>query len=424
MSGKAIEPDSVPLPAGERVTSEARCFNSGAESPSPQPSPLRGEGAQALCPAAAPPRRRADLDALRIVLCGGIVLFHALSIYSAEPIYHLKSALPSPAASVLAELLRIAIDPLFFVLAGWSAVVSLRRRGAGDFVRERARRLLVPLVAGTVLLGPFIKYVELRHGRDIGFHGLWLVPPLQDGFVAFVPRYFTRMNLLTWSHLWFLAYLFLVSLLLLPLTLHLARSKPRAEVPAAAVVYLPALAFAALLAGFDGYWPFLPNLLTDWTNFAWFALCFAIGAGLAAWPGFATRLHGEAWRMLVLMLAAYAGVVVLGQSIAGRACVGLTAWGAIGAGLGLARRLAPTPSFTALSEAALPVYILHLVPVLALGLVVVPLELPVWIAAAVIWLGATIVTLAAVRWLIRPWRAMRWLVGLNALPAKPPAGGV
>jgi hypothetical protein len=128
--------------------------------------------------------------------------------------------------------------------------------------------------------------------------------------------------------------------------------------------------------------------------------------------------------MLALMLLAYVGVVVLGPSIAGRACVGLTAWGAIGAGLGLARRLAPTPSFTALSEAALPVYILHLVPVLALGLLIVPLELPVWIAAAVIWLGATILTLAAVRWLIRPWRAMRWLVGLNALPAKLPAGGV
>jgi hypothetical protein len=73
-----------------------------------------------------------------------------------------------------------------------------------------------------------------------------------------------------------------------------------------------------------------------------------------------------------------------------------------------------------LSEAVLPVYILHLVPVLALGLVVVPLALPIWVAVAVIWLGATIITLAAVRWLIRPWRPMCWLVGMNALPA--PAG--
>jgi peptidoglycan/LPS O-acetylase OafA/YrhL len=292
-------------------------------------------------------------------------------------------------------------------------------------VRERARRLLVPLVAGTVLLGPFVKYIELGHGRDIGFHGLWLVPPLQGSFLDFAPRYFTRMNLLTWSHLWFLAYLFLVSLALLPLTLRLARARPRAAVPAAPLAYLPALAFAALLAGFGGYWPFLPNLLTDWTNFSWFALCFAIGAGLAAWPGLETRLHGEAWRMLALMLLAYAGVVVCGPSTAGRALVGLTAWGAIGAGLGLASRFnpPPTPLLAALSEAALPVYILHLVPVLALGLLVLPLGWPVWLSVAVVWLGAAILTLAAVRWLVRPWRPVRWLVGMNASPAKPPNAG-
>src|SRR6185369_4669912 len=122
------------------------------------------------------------------------------------------------------------------------------------------------------------------------------------------------------------------------------------DVPAPPLVYLPALAFAALLAAFDGYWPFLPNLLTDWTNFVWFAFCFAIGAGL-----------------------------------------------------GLARRFDPpsTPLLAALSEAALPIYILHLVPVLVLGLVVLALGLPVWLAVAAIWIGATIVSLAAVRWLIR-----------------------
>jgi hypothetical protein len=102
----------------------------------------------------------------------------------------------------------------------------------------------------------------------------------------------------------------------------------------------------------------------------------------------------------------------------------MTAWGAIGAGLGLASRFepSPTPLFAALSEAALPVYIVHLVPVLALGLLVLPLGWPVWLSVAVVWLGSTIVTLAAVRWLIRPWRPMRWLVGMTALPAVQPRG--
>jgi len=374
-------------------------------------------------PSTATPPRRTDLDALRIVLCGGVVLFHVLSIWTNEPIYHLKAALSSPVVSVLAPLLHVSTVPTFFVIAGWSAVTSLRRRGVGDFVRERVRRLLIPLVAGTILLGPVIKYIELTHGRDIGFHGLWLVPPLELGFFEFLPRYFTRMNLLTWSHLWFLAYLFLISLLLLPLALRLARAKPRIDVPAAPLVYLPALAFAALLAAFGGYWPFLPTLLHDWTNFSWFALCFAIGAGIAAWPGCEKRLHGETWRMLALMLVAYVGVVVCGRSSAGRVFLGLTTWGAIGACLGIARRFnpAPTPAFNALSEAVLPVYILHLVPMLGLALLVLPLGWPVWLSVPVVWLGEMTITLAAIRWLVRPWRPIRWLVGMNSPTAKPVA---
>src|SRR5262249_10206781 len=108
--------------------------------------------------------RRPDIVLLRIGLCAAIILLHALSIFSAEPIYHLKSAAPSTAASVLAEFLRITAVPLFFVLAGWAAVASLRARSPGDFVRERASRLLVPLCVGSVFIGSAIKYIELCHG--------------------------------------------------------------------------------------------------------------------------------------------------------------------------------------------------------------------------------------------------------------------
>jgi hypothetical protein len=99
------------------------------------------------------------------------------------------------------------------------------------------------------------------------------------------------------------------------------------------------IGLALLLLALGGYWPFLPNLITDWSNFAYFAVCFAIGAVIAIWPGLETRLAGEATRLLVLMLVAFAGLVVCGESSAGRLFVGLTAWGAIGAGFGYAARI-------------------------------------------------------------------------------------
>jgi glucan biosynthesis protein C len=366
--------------------------------------------------------RRTDLDALRILICGAIILAHAFLIFAAEPHYHLKSDAPLFAASVSYEFLHLTTLAVFFVLAGWSALTSLRRRGPVPFLKERVTRLLPPLALGTVLFGSVIKYIELRHGRDMGMHGFHLVEALRVGFFDFFPGNLTKLKLVTWSHLWFLAYLFLISVLGLPLLKLLARRGPINAVPTALAVYLPAVAIAALLVASDGYWPFVPNLIKDWDNFAYFALCFAIGAGIAAWPAFELRLHAEAVRLLALMLLAFAGVIFFGESMLGRVFVGLTAWGAIGAGLGFAARLKPAagPVFAYLSEATLPVYILHHAPLLLLGTAVLPLAMPAGVKIAMIFAGTSAISLGAYHWLVRPWAPVRLLMGMNlAQPERP-----
>jgi peptidoglycan/LPS O-acetylase OafA/YrhL len=366
--------------------------------------------------------RRTDLDALRIVICGAIILAHAFLIFAAEPHYHLKSDAPLFAASVSYEFLHLTTLATFFTLAGWSALTSLRRRGSVPFLKERATRLLPPLVVGTLLFGSVIKYIELRHGRDMGMHGFHLVEPLQLSFFDFFPRNLMRLKSVTWSHLWFLGYLFLISLLGLPLLRWLARRAPITAVPTALTVYLPAAALAALLVASDGYWPFLPNLIKDWDNFAYFALCFAIGAGIAAWPVFELRLQAEAVRLAALMLLAFTGVIFFGESTLGRVFVGLTAWGAIGTGLGFAARLKPAagPILAYLSEATLPVYILHHAPLLLLGTAVLPLAIPAGVKIAMIFVGTSVISLGAYHWLVRPWAPVRLLMGMNPAQAAVP----
>src|SRR5262245_48835132 len=138
--------------------------------------------------------RRTDLDALRILVCGGIILAHALLIFAAEPHYHLKSDEPLLAASISYEFLHLTTLAVFFTLAGWSALTSLRKRGAVPFLQERATRLLPPLVVGTLLFGSVIKYIELRHGRDMGMHGFHLVEPLRAGFFDFFPHNLMKLK--------------------------------------------------------------------------------------------------------------------------------------------------------------------------------------------------------------------------------------
>ncbi|TDH60862.1 hypothetical protein E2C06_19770 [Dankookia rubra] len=101
----------------------------------------------------APAARRTDLDLLRsLVCCGLVILAHALLIFAAEPRYHVESAAPWGGATVAYEAMRISTLAIFFTLAGWSAVASLRRRPAGRYVRDRLARVLLPLLAGILLL--------------------------------------------------------------------------------------------------------------------------------------------------------------------------------------------------------------------------------------------------------------------------------
>lgn len=365
-------------------------------------------------------RRRTDLDTLRILLCGGIIIAHALLIFADEPRYHLKSAVASPVASVLYEFFRAGTMPLFFALAGWSALLSLRGRNPNRFIQDRVLRLLVPLIVGTVLFGSIIKYVELTHGRDLAATGIRLVEPLQAGLFEFFPRNLKHMKQITWSHLWFLGYQFLFSLILLPPLLWLARRKPVAEVPPAFVVYLPALPMAALLVQFGGYWPFLPNLIYDGANFSFYVLCFLAGALIAAWPGFELRLRAEAWRMTVLFGLAFAGVVLCGESLPGRVFVAVTAWTAIGSAFGLSPYFSRqmTSGFVYVRDAAAPVYIVHHAPLLLVGAAVLPLPMPDSLKIVIICVTTAVVSLAAYQWLIRPWPPIRWLLGMATGPTQ------
>ncbi|MCO6417032.1 acyltransferase [Siccirubricoccus sp. KC 17139] len=365
--------------------------------------------------------RRTDLDLLRIIVCGGVILAHALLIFAAEPRYHVKSAAPWLPATIFYEAFRISTLAIFFVLAGWSAVASLRRRPWQRYLRDRAERVLLPLVAGVVLLGPVIKWIELGQGRDLRINGFRLVTPPDYGFVEFLSRYFGRVQLLTWSHLWFLAYLFVISLALLPVLLRLARVPRREWMPGRVLAFLPAAGFALLILTTGAYWPFLPNLTQDWGNLLYFTACFLAGGVFAAWPGWEARLRAEAPWLLAMALAGLAIVLLAGEGVVGRIGVGLCAWGSIGAALGYAGRHPPSPSplLAWLGEATMPVYVLHHVPVLALGVLALGWGWGPMATVLFAWPLATLLSLAAYRLLVQPFAWPRRLVGMGPAPQPP-----
>jgi glucans biosynthesis protein C len=383
--------------------------------------------------------RRIDLDVLRVFACYLLIPFHSAMVFNPAPFYHVRNGDLSTALMIFCGFVSLWHMPLLFLLAGWSAFASFRVRGALEFSRERFRRLVVPLIAGCVLFGPGIKYLELQSGLDLNFHGLrvaeaWqegfrriipqglpVAPPFHEDFFQFLPTFYTLLDRFTWSHLWFIAYLLAFCVLVLPLLAVLARSS-RSPIRVSGVwVYAPIIPLVAIQLTLRERWPGPYNLVSDWANFSFFLTFLVLGIGLARFPALEDALLRERRRalaiaavMIILLLALLFGIahapslLLVGVAVAGWCCVV--------AFLGFARVWDPQggPMLDALAESALPVYLLHQPVIVLLGFAIVRLPLGIASKFLLLLVGASLVTLVLYGGL-RRFDATRFLLGMRPL---------
>jgi peptidoglycan/LPS O-acetylase OafA/YrhL len=156
-------------------------------------------------------QRRYDLDWLRVLAFSAVFLYHSSRFFD-ESYWHIKNSTTSVLVDTLKGIFDLWGMPLIFVISGASIFFALRPGGAARFLRDRVWRLLVPLAFGILVLAPPQIYLErLTHGE------------FQGTFLEFLPLYFQDWRIwggnFAWSgvHLWYLEYLFLFTLVLLPL---------------------------------------------------------------------------------------------------------------------------------------------------------------------------------------------------------------
>jgi glucan biosynthesis protein C len=145
-------------------------------------------------------------DVLRISAALLVVLYHASLAYLVTPLRHtlwFYDAHRHLSMDMLAYWVNGFSMPLFFLAAGVPAPAAVESRGVRVFLEHRVRRLLRPLLFGTLVFIPFcylfMGYGLLRTGR------IDLENILSWRFSPEVQRH--QFGL---AHLWFLEYLFLV----------------------------------------------------------------------------------------------------------------------------------------------------------------------------------------------------------------------
>jgi len=361
--------------------------------------------------------RRHDIDWLRVFATFLLFPFHVGKVFDVAPYYPLKNAELSDGLGNLTGFIHQWHMPLFFLLAGWSAHAALARRSARAFAVERVRRLFVPFLFGTLVLCPVIVWA-----------GLTARPGFDESFLAFLPTFYTRPDRFSWSHLWFLVYLFVFSLLWLPV-LGALRGRSAARVPALAL-YVAIVPLAAGQILLRARWPGYQNLVDDWGNFTYYSLFFLFGACLGRWPSLEAAIHRERWRAGALALVALVPLGPLSRVLAHPEpgvswvafwiCSTVAGVGCIAFMLGVAARWRERSStFLAwASEGSLAIYVLHQVAIVCLAAIVIREPWSIATKYGVLLAASLVATLACYQLLVRPVPALRRLFGMS-----PPTSG-
>jgi glucan biosynthesis protein C len=385
--------------------------------------------------ATAPPPREHGLDALRVFAFALLILYHSALAYVSWP-WLIKDL--DPGASHVLEPILLALNrwrlPLLFFVSGAAATLALRRRTWGEFLRERAQRLLLPLGVGIFLICPPQTWLSaLARGEPLTYLELYrhiLVP--------------APAGTMDWIHLWFVAYVLVFSTAGVPLLMVLRSSAGRRALDAAAracVRFPPALYLlivpSALVAGLLGpRWPATYNLVSDWANLCAGLVFFLWGFALAssgAWLDLVTARRHELMAAGVCAAALFFTALATGFPGAWSPGVRLAFWSAVNAAyavlwvlalVGYARALVtrPAPWLRAANQAVYPFYILHqTVTVAAVYLLLgwrasTWLKLPVVVAATFLGSWAVYEGVRRVGWL-RPLLGLRSTDAPRTAPA-------
>jgi peptidoglycan/LPS O-acetylase OafA/YrhL len=159
------------------------------------------------------------LDWLRVLAILGVFLFHAVHPFDVTD-WHIKNTEQSMLVTLVFVIFLYPWGmPLFFLLSGAGSWFALRRRTWRQYASERTRRLFIPFLIGSILFSPLQAYIEWSHQSQKGlFEGAYM-DWIAAREVSFSPRIFS------WAgyHLWFLGFLFVFSLIALPLFAWLKR---------------------------------------------------------------------------------------------------------------------------------------------------------------------------------------------------------
>ncbi|MGH8085631.1 MAG: acyltransferase family protein [Lysobacter sp.] len=387
--------------------------------------------------------RRHDIDALRVIAFAILILYHVSGVYQVGSDFHIVSTYRNEWLDYVRIVFNRWRMPLLFAISGVAIGLSLSARRPGRFALLRTWRLLLPLVFGMFFVVSIQAYCE---GVSKGM--------LEPGFGAFLAKYlqlrpwpkgtFTGAEYgVTWNHLWYLAYLWIYTLILMALAPLLASGAGQrlldwlARLRHGLLLLLPAVVFFAYLMLLQPRFPGNHALIGDWYLHAEYFSVFVLGYAVAGKADFWQRVRQLRWPMLVIAVASIS--VELSLKAAGqylpaeqvpvalqgipwgtieRGARALYMWSALLAIFGWGYTLLNRPMrwLPYATEAVYPWYILHQSLIVLVAYWLIPLQLGPWWEPVLVIALTLLGCLVLHEFVIRRIAVLRPLFGLKLVP--------
>lgn len=370
-----------------------------------------------------PGERLHALDAVRaLALILGVFLHATMSFLPGQQLWVVADVERSEVMGGTFFLLHIFRMSMFFFVAGFFARLSVQKRGMRGFVTDRAKRIVVPLVAGWPILIALI--VTIAAWAGLRMNGALPPPPQMPDTPGFFPL----------THLWFLyvlLWLYILTLAVRWVVLQLDRSgafrtridrlvqfvaHSYAAPLVLAVPLLISLWFASPWMHWFGIPPADMNLIVNAQALTGFGTAFAFGWLVHRQMGLLqVWMHRWQPNLVVAVVLSIACLTLVGAvpiitSAARNAttavyaiCYAVAIWAwtfaIVGAALRFCSNDSPVRRYVA--DASYWIYLVHIPIVMALQVVVAPWQWPWLIKYASILLVAFPVMLVTYQWLVR-----------------------
>lgn len=204
-------------------------------------------------------QREHHIDWLRTIAILSLIPFHVFAYY-ADTRFALKTGEIDPLFNYLYYFLEQWRLALLFFISGYCAQIFLSKYSAKKFIIDKVKRILIPLIAGSLIIIPPQVYIEkIRFGTFSG------------SYFEFIPHILSGIypdGNSSWGHLWFLFYLFFYMFLYYVGINRVQHFQFRTW-----YLLFPVLTEIMLRP----YFPSFPNFITDYANIFVFGFYFLYG---------------------------------------------------------------------------------------------------------------------------------------------------